>query len=194
MALALGDGRIYIDADVTRYHSRFHVDRATTMDVVRSTQEELHFREITGLAEGVPEARFPLTDPDDYLDLEESVKSHAYDLSVHRGEFVPPGVAARHWYDKVYQPSLVAVRDAGYDRLLSTCSDAERFLIMRHGNRAEFGPNWELPQAGVDRSLRNLRAAAPSRIASAAARLVGRRGREPRLLREEPAQHPPDAS
>jgi hypothetical protein len=193
MSMAVAEGRAYIDAVVTRYQSRFHVDRATTMDAVRSTQEELAFREKTGLAAGVPEARFPVADPDDYLDLEESVKAHAYDLSVQRGEHVPPPVAARHWYEVVFKPVLAAVSEAGYDRLLSTCSDAERFLIMRHGNRATFGPNWELPQAGVDRGLENLRAAAPSRIATAAARLAGRRPREARLLPEGSDRRQPDA-
>lgn len=192
LALGLAEGRAYIDAEVTRYSTRFRVDRDTTIDAVRSTAEELRFREITGLAAGVRDARFPLTDPDDYLDLEESVKAHAYDLSTQRGELVPPAEAARHWYDVVYRPALAAVKEAGYDRLLSTCTDAERFLIVRHGNRVVFGPNWELPQAGVERGVRNLQAASPSRVAAAAARLSRRRQPKPDLLSEDAVDHPAD--
>jgi hypothetical protein len=192
MALAVAEGRVYVDAEVRQYFTRYHVDPQTTMEAVRSTDEERRFREITGLAAGVPDARFPLSNPDGYLDLSESVKAHSYDLSVQRGELVAPAVAAAHWYEMVFQQATAAARQAGYDRLLRTCSDAERFLIMHHGNRAQFGPNWELPEATVDRSLRNLRAATPTRMASAASRLVRRPSRKADLLPEDDSDHPPD--
>jgi hypothetical protein len=189
MALALTEGRLYIDAQVTRYLTRYHVDPATTMEAVRSTDEERRFREITGLAAGVPHARFPLSDLDGYLDLSESVKSHAYDVSVQRGQLVPAAEAAAHWYEFVFRPAAEAAREAGYDRLLATLTDADRFLVMRHGNRAAFGRNWEMPTAGMDRSLQNLRAATPSLVSSAASRISRRRRRPPGLLSEEEKGH-----
>jgi hypothetical protein len=185
LALAMREKRIFIDAEVTRYLTRFEVDRETTIESVRSTEEELRFREATGLAAAIPKERFPLSDSDGYLDLEESVKSHAYDLSLRQGQLVSPADAARHWYETVFQPVTAAARDAGYDRMLSGCSDAERFLLMRHGNRTTFGPNWELPQSGLDRSFRNLRDATPSRAEALATKLVRRRSRRTTLLGEK---------
>jgi hypothetical protein len=196
MALALAEGRDFIDAQVVRYLTRYHLDSATTMDDVRSTDEERHFREITGLVAGAPQVRFPLSDPDGYIDLSESVKAHAYDLSTRRGELVPAAEAAAHWYEFVFRPATEAAREASFDRLLESLTDADRFLIMRRGNRVPFGPNWEMPEAGMDRSLRNLRAATPSRVSSAAAKIAGRRRRPPGLLKETEKGHsdPPDPS
>ena len=94
LAVAMRQGRVFIDAEVTQYLTRFQVDRDTTLESVRATDEELRFREGTGMATAVPAARFPLSDPDGYLDLEESVKSHAYDLSLQQGHIVPPIEAA----------------------------------------------------------------------------------------------------
>ena len=190
MSLALAEGRVYIDAVVTKFFTRYHIDPETTIAAVRSTDEERRFREISGLALGVPDARFPLRDPDGYLDLSESVKAHAYDLSVQRGALVEPAEAARHWYEMVFQPATSAAHQAGYEAVLAGCSDAERFLIMRSGNRSPFGPNWEMQQATVDRSLHNLQAASPGRVTSAASRLTRGPQRQPDLLIEHDEDHP----
>jgi hypothetical protein len=192
VALAMAEGRVFIDADVTEWLTRYHLDAATTMDALRLTDEERRFREITGLARGVPGARFPVSDPDGYLDLSESVKAHSFDLSVQRGELVDPAVAAAHWYETVFVPATQAAREAGYDRVLETCTDAERFLIMRRGNRAPFGRNWDFPVAIGERSFKNLRAATPTKAAAAAARLTRRPKRQPDLVREEDKDMPSD--
>jgi hypothetical protein len=185
LALAIGEGRAYIDAEVTRYATRFHLARGTTIDEVRSTQEELRFRELTGLAGAVPDARFPLADPDAYLDLEESVKAHAYDLSLERGELVRPADAAAHWYDVIFQPAVAIARNAGFDRLLSSCSEAELFLVIRHGNRDALGPGWEVRERGVERGLRNLEGAMPAPAFPGIGRLLRRPRRRPDVLRED---------
>jgi hypothetical protein len=186
VSLAKAHGRLFIDADVTRFSSRFQVDRETTIDAVRSTEEEVRFREETGLLQAVPDARFPLGDPDGYLDLKESVKAHAYDLSVQRGQLIPAAEAAKHWHDVVFQKAVAIAHDAGYDQMLSGCSDAELFLIIRRGNRDRFDPGWEISSALTDRSLRNLRAAAPSKLASPLNRLLPRRRPRAKVLPQKP--------
>lgn len=172
VSLAKAQGREFIDADVTRFSSRFAVNRATTIDAVRLTSEELHFREETGLLAALPEVRFPLVDPDGYLDLKESVKAHAYDLSAQRGELVPVAEAARHWHDFVFRQAVAIAYEAGYADMLN-CSDAELFLIVRRGNRDHFDAGWALSRGLEDRSLKNLRAAAPSPLTRALRRRRG---------------------
>jgi hypothetical protein len=189
MALAVREGRVYIDADVTRFFSRFHLDGQTTIDAVRLTDEEMRFREETGLLAAVPEARFPLGDPDEYLDLKESVKAHSYDLSLQRGQLVPAVEAAKHWYEAVFRAALAVAHESGYDEMLSTCSDAELFVIMRHGNRGRFGPDWEMAQTVADRSVKNLSAAAGPRLVSPVTRLVRRRRPRAEVLPQEPEGH-----
>jgi hypothetical protein len=158
VSLAIADGQQYIDAQVTRISSRFRVDERTTIESIRATEDELRFREKTGLTAGAPGVRFPLSDPDGYLDLEESVKAHGYDLSVRAGQLLAPEDAARHWYEFVFRQATALARDAGYDAMLSGSTDADRFLIMRHGNRELFSPDWEISPPLADRSLTNLAA------------------------------------
>jgi len=192
MALAVREGRLYIDAEVTRFFSRFHVDGQTTIDALRLTDEEMRFREETGLLAAVPEARFPLGDPDEYLDLKESVKAHSYDLSLQRGEVVPASEAARHWYDTGFRPALAIAHEGGYDEMLSTCSQAELFMIMRHGNRDRFGPDWQMRQTVADRSVENLRAAVGPKIVAPVTRLVRRHRPQARVVPQEHSGHSTD--
>ena len=106
MALAVEEGREMIDADVGRFASRFHVAGGTTMQQIQATAREARFRQVTGLDVALPDVRFPLGDIDGYLDLEESLKAHAYDLSREQGRLVPPAEAARHWYEHIYRAAV----------------------------------------------------------------------------------------
>jgi hypothetical protein len=177
LALAVEEGREYIDAEVGRYASRFHLAAGTTIDEIRATEMERRFRETTGLAQAVPDVRFPLRDPDAYLELAESVKAHGYDMSRGVGRVVSLTESARHWYDVVYRPAVDLGKGSGIGRVLSSCSDAELFLVLRRGADEEMGPSWEMPPAFAERALGNIRAAAPGRLESALAPVTRRRRR-----------------
>ncbi len=187
LALAVEEGRRYIDAEVRRYGTRFHLARGTTIDEVRATHDELVFRQVTALDTAVPDARFPLSDPDAYLELAESVKAHAFDLSRERAEVVAPADAARHWYDLVYRPVVQIARGAGVARLLDSCSDAELFLLTRRGITEPMEPGWKVPATAIERGTRNVRAADPGRVAGA---LRAVRGRPRPSILEDNEGHP----
>ena len=90
LSVAIADGRRVVDADVDRFETDLHVAPGTTMASIRVTARERRFRKVTGLEAAFPRKRFPLSDPDGYLELEESVKAHTLDFSRSRR---PPGVA-----------------------------------------------------------------------------------------------------
>jgi hypothetical protein len=115
LSLAIADGRTEVDADVDRYQTEFHVAPGTTIEAIRVTARERRFRELTGLARAVPRERFPLSDPDGYLELEESVKAHTLDLSYSAGRLIPADDGARHWFEAVYL-QVLAVADASSAR------------------------------------------------------------------------------
>ena len=174
LSLAREEGRTYIDADVTSYPTRFHLAPGATIDEVRLTEAELSFREASGLDRGVPHARFPLADADAYLELSESVKAHAYDLSTQRRELVPAAEAAKHWYDVVFSPAVDVARQAGVTRLLSSSTEAELFLMLRRGINQPFDPGWQIPDTAKERLRSNVRAATPGRVSGALGALAGR--------------------
>ena len=74
------------------------------MDSIRATHPERRFRETTGLDLAVPDHRFALSDPAGYLELEESVKAHTFDLSQSERRLLSLEEGARHWYDTVFKP------------------------------------------------------------------------------------------
>ena len=175
---------MYIDADVAAYSTHFAMVPGATIDEVRLTAAEARFRELTGLDRAVPEVRFPISDPDSYLELEESVKAHAYDLSLERGELVSPIEAARHWYAVVFAPSAELAHAAGVARLLSSSTEADLFLVLRRGINMPFDPGWKIPLLATERGRRNIESAGPSRV-SRALDAIGRRSvRRPHVLDE----------
>ena len=183
MALAVEEGRQFIDAEVGSFPSRFHVSRGTTIDEIRATELETRFREITGLATAVPEARFPLANFEGYLELAESVKSHSYDLSRQLGRVLDPAEGARHWFDYVFAPSVALAKETGLDWVLSSSTEPELYLLLRRGiNYTHLDWEWEIPEALTDRAVANLRAAEPPALPAALARITGRRPRPATVL------------
>jgi hypothetical protein len=182
LSLGVEEGRESIDAEVSRFSSRFHLARDTTMEDIRATEREQRFRQKSGLAAAVPDARFPLSDPDGYLDVEESVKSHSYDLSRDQGRLVEPAEGAKHWHDFVYRPVVTIALESGVGRLLSSSTEADLFLLIRSGSHGPMDHGWQIPAAFVEESRDRLRAADPGRLPGTIAR-VTRRGRtKPRVL------------
>ena len=183
-AIAIEEGRIYIDAEVTNFPTRFHVDAKTTIGAIRATNEERRFREVSGLAKAVPAARFPLADPTGYLELMESVAAHAYDLSEERGSVVPRVEAAGHWYEFIFEPCMRIADEANVASLLSSLTNAELFLLLRRGITDPMEADWRIPDAAAARARTNLQEASPSQLVAAVRRFVGTRRMRPRLLEE----------
>ncbi|HEX7346714.1 MAG TPA: hypothetical protein VF253_07970 [Candidatus Limnocylindrales bacterium] len=182
LSLAFEEGRELIDAEVGRFASSFHVAKGTTMADIRATERERAFRKTTGLELAVPEARFPLSDFESYLDLEESVKAHSYDLSRDLGRVVEPAEGARHWYDFVYRPVVKIALDSGVRDLLSSCTDADHFLLVRSGSHGPMEPGWQIAPAFVEKSRHRIRAAAPKRVPATIARVTRRGKPRPTVL------------
>jgi hypothetical protein len=161
LSLAIADGRSEVDADVDRYRTEFHVAPGTTMDAIRVTARERRFRELTGLARAVPKERFPLTDPDGYLELEESVKSHTLDLSYSVGRLLAREEGARHWFDAVYVPVLAVADASSATRLLESTTAPDRFLLFRKGFDASMDMDWRIPEGVIERGRANLAESTP---------------------------------
>jgi hypothetical protein len=184
VSVAVSEGRQFIDAEVTVFPTRFHVDARTTMGTVRATHDERRFREITGLAASVPDARFPLSDPAGYLELMESVTAHAYDLSEQRGAVVPRAEAARHWYETIFVPCMDIAQSADVAGLLTSLTAAELFLLLRRGITDAMGRDWQIPEAAAAKARSNLQRANRPQLVSAVRRLVGTRLTGSELLEE----------
>ena len=185
LAIAAAAGRTFIDADVDRFETRFHVDARTTPDEIEATHAETSFREVTGLDRAAPGERFPLSDRDCYLELAESVKAHSYDLSRDQGRVVGAAEAAEHWLTVVFRPVVGLARSTDAARLLDSATDGDLFLIFRRGISEPMDPGWQVPASAMSRGLDNVRAAAPSSLGGRLRSAIVRPRRGARLLDAE---------
>jgi hypothetical protein len=186
LSLAIAAGRSAVDADVDRFETELHLASGATMASVRATGRERRFRKVTGLDAALPGCRFPLSDPDDYLELEESVKAHTLDLSNAEGRLLSPEEGARHWHDTVFEPVMAIIEDIGGDRLLGSMTDADRFLLFRRGIDVSMGHDWSIPPRIVELGTENVRAKGQRRWR-------GRLGSASRISTRRPVRLLPDA-
>jgi hypothetical protein len=185
LSTAIADGRREVDANVDRFETRFHVAPGTTMASIRVTARERRFRDVTGLEAAIPRRRFPLSDPDGYLELQESVKAHTLDFSRAEGRLVPPEEGALHWYETVFVPVLELIESTGMCELLESLTEADRFLLFRRGIDVPMLPGWRLPPVAAELGVENVR----GRRRGLSARLgsLSRSGEQPpELLPHEP--------
>ena len=162
LSAAIADGRHEVDADVVRFETPYHLAPGATIESIRVTARERRFRDTTGLALAVPHERFLLSDPDGYLELEESVKAHTLDLSHATGRLVSAEAGARHWFETVYGKVLEVADSSSASRLLESTTGPDRFLLFRRGFYAPLDPNWQIPASFVERGRANLAGVTPS--------------------------------
>jgi hypothetical protein len=157
LSMAIAAGRKTVDADVDRFETDLHLAPGTTIASIRATAQERRFRRVTGLDVALPRRRFALSDPDGYLELQESVKAHTLDYSRSIDRLVTPEEGARHWYDTIFAPILQILDTNGALRLLETMTDADRFLLFRRGLDGPMDRDWVIPAWAVEGGLANVR-------------------------------------
>ena len=186
LSMAIAAGRRFIEAEVDRFQTDLHVAPGTTMASIRATAQERRFRRVTGLDVAVPRRRFALSDPDGYLELQESVKAHTLDYSRSIGRLVSPDEGARHWYDTVFVAILDILETNGALRLLETLTDADRFLLFRRGLDGPMDQDWRIPAWAVEGGLANVRGRGrPGGVRGRLSSLSRSGDRPPELLQPE---------
>ena len=138
VSIARETGREFIDARVSRLPSPYAMTPDVEGEAIERTAREGEFRRHSGLAEGVPDARFAVTDASGYGEMLLAVQSYAYDRVLALGRALSAAEAARLWYDEKYLPTVAEGRDAVRE-LLDSCTDADLFLMVHRHERATWG-------------------------------------------------------
>lgn len=150
VALARRTGREFLDARVSRLRTPYEVTADVDRDAILRTAREGEFRRHSGMAEAVPDARFALTETDDYGELLESVQAHAYVLAEREQRFVPRAEAAADWYRSIYLPTVAEGREVIGD-LIDPCSDADAFLLIHRQRLAYWGTECDAPGCATEK-------------------------------------------
>jgi hypothetical protein len=138
VSIAKRDGREFIDARVSHMPSRYALTPEVEVEAIERTAREGEFRRHSGLAEGVPEARFALTDVTAYGELLVAVQSYSYDRVLATGRALPTAEAASLWYEEKYLPTVAEGRKAAAS-LIDALTDADVFLALHRQERGAWG-------------------------------------------------------
>ena len=149
VSIAHETGREFIDARVSRLPSPYAMSPDVEGEAIERTAREGEFRRHSGLAAGVPDARFAVTDANAYGEMLIAVQSYAYDRVLALGRALSADEAARLWYDEKYLPTVAEGRDA-VGELLDACTDADLFLMIHRHERATWGSICGEPECIAD--------------------------------------------
>lgn len=124
-----------IDAEVTELKARWHLPaNADLVELVHAEQERL-FMEQSGLGGARPDAHIRFCKPAGYLELIENVQIHGYHLMLDADRALAREEIAADWYDRVYVPSVEAIRAEDLQALHPGATESDFFLCVYYRRR-----------------------------------------------------------
>ena len=159
VAIARKEGREFIDARISHMPSPYALTPQVEQEAIERTAREGEFRRHSGLADGVPGARFALTDVTAYGELLIAVQNYAFDRVLAIGHALASGEASRLWYADKYLPTVETGRQAAAG-LLDSLSDADVYMTLHRQERACWGGECADPECVADMVLAEQRRAA----------------------------------
>jgi ParB-like nuclease domain len=151
VAIARQRGLETIDAEVTELRARWHLPAgADVVELIHAEQERI-FMEDSGLAEARPDVRIRFSRPVGYIELLENVQIHGYHLMLDAGHVLTPREIASDWYERIYLPTVEAIRAEGLQGVCPGATYPDRFLWV-YQRRRELVP--ERGCVGLDDAAR----------------------------------------
>ena len=159
VAIAHEEGREFIDARVQHAPTPYQVQPGIDAEAIEHTAREQRFRTETELLAAVPAARFVVSRPEGYPELQESLESYGYEMSQRLGRLLPRSEAAALWYECVYRPTVAAAQQARLDQLIGCCTEGDLFLSIHRQSRELWGKECRLAQHEADHLVTKVLAA-----------------------------------
>lgn len=143
-----------IDADVIELTARWQLAAdADLVDLIHAEQERL-FMQDSGLGDARPDAHIRFSKPAGYVELIENVQIHGFHLMREKGRVLPTADIAADWYDRVFRPSIEAIRAEELAVVCPDATDADVFLCVYY-RRRELYP--EVGCASLTETARRMR-------------------------------------
>jgi hypothetical protein len=154
VAIARQRGVEFIDAEITRLRSRYPLPPDADIGAIIMAEQQRRFMEESGLERARPEARIEFSRPQGYIELLEHIKIHGFHLMMERGSLRSMEEIAGDWYDRVYLPTVDAIRREGLRDLWPRATDADLFLWVGQRRRELFPERDDL---GIEEGVRAAR-------------------------------------
>jgi hypothetical protein len=128
VSVARERGQAFIDAHVIEVTAPAPVRSVEDLlDFIRD-QDALSFYEKTHISELRPDARIELTLPGQYEKLLEHISTHRWYLGIEANREISYAEAVASWYDRIYLPTIEAVRTTDALRDFPHRSEADLYL------------------------------------------------------------------
>jgi hypothetical protein len=128
VSVARERGQVYIDAHVIEVTAPAPVHSVEDLLDWMRDQDALSFYEETRINELRPDARIELTLPGQYEKLLEHISTHRWYLGVEAKREIPYSEAVASWYDRIYLPTIEAIRATDALRDFPNRSEADLYL------------------------------------------------------------------
>jgi uncharacterized ParB-like nuclease family protein len=175
VAIAKQRGIEMIDAEITQLRSRTPLPADADVGSIIMAEQERRFMEESGLGRARPDARIEFSRPQGYIELLEHIKIHGFHLMMERGEVLSSEDIAADWYDRVYVPTVEAIRREGLDAMWPKATDADLFLWVSQRRRELFPDRPEdLDIEGTVRAARETTPPPKKRVSKATRRVASR--------------------
>ncbi|MEA4910248.1 MAG: transcriptional regulator [Chloroflexi bacterium] len=133
VSVAKEKGQSFIDADVIEIDLPIEMDTVTDIDTLIQKVEELEFEKQAHLHRLRPEADIRFTVPGGYQRLLEHIHVHQWYMGVERQAAVSWEEAVTGWYDDVYLPLVVVIREYHVLQEFPHRTEADLYLwIIEH--------------------------------------------------------------
>jgi hypothetical protein len=130
VAIARQRGMVTIDAEVTELRARWHLRQdADIVELIHAEQQRI-FMEESGLERSRPELCINVSRPVGYIELLETIQLHGYHAMLSAGMALDPAQISADWLERVYEPTLAAIRREGLDQVYPDATDADLFLCV----------------------------------------------------------------
>jgi len=121
-----------IEAHVTSLETPVSLEPDVQLEDLVLKVGGIEFLQATGLQRVRPQADVRLTEPGLYVALREHIDVHRYYMGLEQQREIPCEEAAASWYDHVYSPALVAIRESGVMREFPNRTEADLYLWIIH--------------------------------------------------------------
>jgi len=186
VSLARGHNLHEINANVIEVRTRVPMPPGGKPDDLIIAAEFVAFLDYTHLDELRPEADFRVSVPGQHRHLQCHIESYRFACELNENCQLPPDVATERWYDEVYLPLVLAIREQSILRYFQERTETDFFVwLARHRAEVQEALGYEIaPDVAVSRLLSRVEEAAEDRRTSLADRLR-------RFARLTIPEHPP---
>lgn len=132
VSVAKANGLDAIEARVTEVQTMVPLTPETDVDDLIIKAEYAHFLRETQLDETRPDQRIELTEPGRYQILFEHIQVHRYYLGQQWDREPTMVEAAASWYDNVYLPVILAIKESGVLREFPQRTEADLYIWVAY--------------------------------------------------------------